>query len=140
MEPQHCRTIIGRDDFDVICIEEYQSPEDFLSIDSPALQNARLAAFRNGFCVPMKPGWFRLNLSPPAPSRPIMVFNKNNVWSTPGGLVGPAARGARVGETSSSQVQAENFVSDNNLGQETTSTTLWHLNLLRFKAGDGLDM
>ncbi len=42
---------IGKEDFDLICIDAYSSPEAFLAAENSALAQARLQAFTGGFCV-----------------------------------------------------------------------------------------
>ena len=96
------------------------------------------------YLIPLKPGWFKLQEPPPAPSRPFADFTPETAWSTPSGLVGEAGEGSRVGVTSSTQAQIEAFVTDAKLGAgsaivpaTSSDRTVWHLNLLRFKARDG---
>merc|ERR1712012_1286082 len=102
-----------------------------------AFEDIRITAIEEAYIIPISPGWFNIDRTAPAPSRSIKTFTAEDVWTTPSGLVGAAARGSRVGETSSTKEQAEAFVQDATLGGDKT---LWHLNLLHFKPGDGQAM
>lgn len=134
-----CRTIIGKNAYDMLSISEYPSPEAFLHLATSDVyrndcKELRVAAIDSAYIIPITPGWFNLGRAAPAPSRSIKTFTVANVWSTASGLVGPAAAGSRVGETSSTKEQAEAFVEDARLGG---GQTLWHLNLLAFREGSG---
>lgn len=136
-----CRTVIGKRAYDVLSISEYPSPEAFVRLATSDAYSTKLEELRSGaieaaYVIPITPGWFNLARAPPAPTRPIKMFTVASAWETPSGLVGLAAAGSRVGETSSTREQAEAFVGDEQLGG---GRTLWHLNLLKFHEGSGRD-
>eukprot|EP00747_Dinoflagellata_sp_TGD_P209397 gnl/TRDRNA2_/TRDRNA2_82792_c0_seq1.p1 gnl/TRDRNA2_/TRDRNA2_82792_c0~~gnl/TRDRNA2_/TRDRNA2_82792_c0_seq1.p1 ORF type:complete len:330 (-),score=49.74 gnl/TRDRNA2_/TRDRNA2_82792_c0_seq1:101-1090(-) len=133
----YARTIIGKNVYHAVAIVEYPSPEAFLKMVTSGQQaqknEARLEGLEEQLLIPLTAGWFYLHQPAPKPARPIHHFTAENVWTTPGGLVGSAARGARVGETSSTRAQALDFVSDLTLA----TGPVWHLNLLHFVPDHG---
>ncbi|CAE8635467.1 unnamed protein product [Polarella glacialis] len=132
----YARTVIGRKAFDMVAIAEYPSPQAFLQMamsqEQAAKNQVRLQGLEEQYLIPMRPGWFNIDRPAPKPSRAFTQLTAANVWNTPNGMVGLAAEGARVGETSASREQAEAFVEDQRLAGGDRA--LWHLNLLQFSA------
>jgi len=126
----YARTVVGRGDFHHVLVAEYPSPQAFVQA-AKALPDPE----EQIYLVPLRPGWFNIGRLAPAPSKPFTAFTAENVWAIPSGMVGPAAEGARVGETSASRSQAEAFATDERLAG--ARRVLWHLNLLRFADGHG---
>lgn len=145
----HARTVIGETDYHQMTIVEYPSPEAFAGMgrsDAYAERNTklRLAGLEEQYLIPLKPGLLRLETRPaPPPTRDIVTFDEETVWTTPNGLVGDTAVGSSP-TTSSTREQAAGFVNDATIGSEsavivpgtTSPTTVWHLNLLRFSDRD----
>uniref|UniRef100_A0A7S4T2J5 DUF1330 domain-containing protein n=1 Tax=Alexandrium monilatum TaxID=311494 RepID=A0A7S4T2J5_9DINO len=134
----YCRTVIGQRGYHQVSIVEYPSPQAFVQMVTSGAQASknepRLKGLEEQYLIPVQPGWFHIDRPAPAPAKTFTHFTVDNVWATPGGLVGASARGARVGETSSAREQAEAFVADTKLGDDKI---VWHLNLLHFKPGGG---
>lgn len=131
------RTVIGRREFDAVVIVEYPSPDAFLKLATEPGTEEKYRFREEGlayqYLVPLRPGWFRIDSPAPAPTRPATKVTKDNVWTVPNGMVGAASQNARIGETSASQAQAEDFVQDERFGGHV----LWHLNLLKFHGTEG---
>ena len=159
----HARALVGAEEFDQVAIVEYPSPTAFVAMASsaeyeqvaqvrgaarararaaranilPRSPQERLAGLESQYLIPMRAGFYQLEQPAPAvrAGRSVRRFTPATAWATPSGLVGGAAAGARVGETTSTKAQVEGFMADRTLGG--AATPLWHLNLLKFIAGDG---
>lgn len=133
------RTVVGLQGYDSVVIVEYPSPEAFFRMASDPFNgqanknHLRLSGLEEQLLIPIEKGWFKIDCPAPA-APPPPEFTADAAWSTPSGLVGCAAVGARPGETSSTKAQVVAFVQDPEFG---AGKTLWHLNLLRFKPGCG---
>eukprot|EP00929_Paragymnodinium_shiwhaense_P065926 TRINITY_DN33029_c0_g1_i1.p1 TRINITY_DN33029_c0_g1~~TRINITY_DN33029_c0_g1_i1.p1 ORF type:complete len:350 (-),score=35.10 TRINITY_DN33029_c0_g1_i1:150-1121(-) len=135
----HARTVIGRNTYHRVAIVEYPSPRAFFEMaTSPEMgkkNQTRLQGLREQYLIPLRPGWFHLDRRAPPASKPIHFFDADSAWSTPNGMIGAAAAGARVGETSSTFAQTTAFIADEKL--TPPAGPLWHLNLLKFTAQGG---
>jgi uncharacterized protein (DUF1330 family) len=136
----YARMLIGQNDYQMVAIVEYPSPKVFMEMamdpSFAAKGQIRLQGLEEQYLIPTRPGWFHVDRAAPPASRTFTKFGVENVWSTPNGMVGAAALGARVGETSASRAQVEAFVQDDTIGN---TNVLWHLNLLRFGRADRKD-
>jgi uncharacterized protein (DUF1330 family) len=133
------RTVIGKQDFHLLMLIEFPSPQAFLDLQSDpghaAVEQHRIRGVEAHYSIPITAGFFRIDSPAPTPSREATMFTPEGAAATPSGLVGDAVAGARVGETSSTAEQARGFVRDTVIGD---GEKVWHLNLLKFKTADAM--